>query len=163
MTENTETMLLTWFEARYGIPVGQLMYFLESNEKGLLWVLPCKEGTTLYEIRNNTDACASCPAYDGYDPWCGKSKDHHLSSYPELATKPLCEKQFMEIVKITPDLNWIFEHRTEFGKTVFLDKEAAETVLYSMCRQPPCFSYGECQGKDNTIPCKHGLRGQEKC
>lgn len=50
MAENVETRLLTWFESRYGFPVGELMDLLESKQEGRLVVLPCKVGDTVYKI-----------------------------------------------------------------------------------------------------------------
>lgn len=40
MSENAETALLTWFENRYEIPVGELMRILEAKADGRLLVLP---------------------------------------------------------------------------------------------------------------------------
>ena len=48
---------------------------------------------------------------------------------PTVSDEPLCEKQFYEIIKHTPDLNWIFNYRHRFGKTVFLDQKDAEAAL----------------------------------
>lgn len=44
MAENAETRLLTWFEAKYGFPVGELMDFCEARQQGRLVELPCKAG-----------------------------------------------------------------------------------------------------------------------
>lgn len=45
MAENAETCLLTWFEARYGFPVGTLMGLLEAKQENRLAVLPFRFGT----------------------------------------------------------------------------------------------------------------------
>lgn len=50
MAENAETRILTWFEAKYGFPVGKLMDFCEAEQQGRLVVLPCKVGTEVYKI-----------------------------------------------------------------------------------------------------------------
>lgn len=50
MSENAETSLLTWFESRYGFPVGELMGFCEAKQQGRLVVLPCKVGDTVYVL-----------------------------------------------------------------------------------------------------------------
>lgn len=94
-------------------------------------VLPCKVGDTVYEVHNNTNACGDCDFYCcGFgDVWCEKIEDVDLREYPDIAEKPLCEKQFMEVREYTPDLNWIFHHREDFGKTVFLTREEAEEAL----------------------------------
>lgn len=51
MAENAETRLLTWFESRYGFPVGDLMGLLEAKQEGRVVVLPCKVGDTVYEVQ----------------------------------------------------------------------------------------------------------------
>ena len=48
MAENAETMLLTWFESRYGFPVGTLMGLLEAKQEGRLVVLPCRVEDYVY-------------------------------------------------------------------------------------------------------------------
>lgn len=50
MAENAETMLLTWFEAKYGFPVGVLMDLCEAKQDGRVLVTPCKPGETVYRI-----------------------------------------------------------------------------------------------------------------
>lgn len=52
MAENAETRLLTWFESRYGFPVGTVMDLLEAKQQGRLVVLPCKAGDTVYVIND---------------------------------------------------------------------------------------------------------------
>lgn len=95
-------------------------------------VLPCKVGDTVWEVHNNTDACSDCHDYcAGFgDAWCDR-KDVDVDSryYPCIAEKPVCEKQFMEIIEFVPSIDFIFNHRKEFGKTVFLTREAAEAAL----------------------------------
>lgn len=98
-------------------------------ENGVI-VLPCKEGDTVYYIENNTEACFNCEYYSpfyGMDELCDKNKD--FETYPTVADNPLCDKQFYEIKELKPTLNWISNHRNEFGKTVFLTREEAEQAL----------------------------------
>ena len=98
-------------------------------ENGVI-VLPCKEGDTVYYIENNTEACFNCEYYSpfyGMDELCDKNKD--FETYPTVADNPLCDKQFYEIKELKPTLNWISNHRNEFGKTVFLTREEAEQTL----------------------------------
>ena len=106
---------------------------LQAEKESRLVVLPCKVGDTVYEIRNNTEACTRCPYYEGLygscDDWCEKFDDEDRRYYPRIAEKPICEDQFMEIVKHTPGIDWIFHHRSDFGKTVFLTREKAEAAL----------------------------------
>jgi hypothetical protein len=63
------------------------------------------------------------------DELCDKNKD--FETYPTVSDNPLCDKQFYEIKELKPTLNWIFNHRNEFGKTVFLTRNEAEKVLRS--------------------------------
>ena len=49
MAENVETCLLTWFEARYGFPVGTLMDILEAKQEGRLKVSPVNVGETVWD------------------------------------------------------------------------------------------------------------------
>lgn len=105
----------------------------EAEKEGRLVVLPCKVGDTVYEISNNTDACNGCQHYDGIygsgESWCAQIDDVDLRYYPNIAERPLCEKQFMEVVEHKPEIDWIFTHRNDFGKTVFLTREEAEAAL----------------------------------
>lgn len=107
-------------------------YFRAECEDRLV-VLPCKAGDTVYEISNNTDACNGCQHYEGIygsgESWCMQIDDVDLRYYPNIAEKPLCEKQFMEVVAHKPEIDWIFTHRNDFGKTVFLTREEAEAAL----------------------------------
>lgn len=91
-------------------------------------VLPCKVGDTVYEVRNNTDACIDCRyRYCGFnEEWC---ENNGFREYPTIASKPLCEKQFMEVVEFVPTAEWIFLYSNNFGKTVFLNREEAEAAL----------------------------------
>ena len=92
--------------------------------------LPCKPGTTVYEICNNTDACHDCQYYSefyGMDELCDKLGD--CVTCPTVSDEPLCEKQFYEIISHTPSLEWIFNYRHRFGETVFLSMEEAEEEL----------------------------------
>ena len=94
-------------------------------------VLPCKVGDTVYRIENNTDACRNeCPHFSsfyGMDEMC--DKDNDIVMNPWVSDKPICDKQFYEIIEYCPDIDWIFNYRKQFGKTVFLTKEEAEKAL----------------------------------
>lgn len=106
---------------------------LQAEQDGSLVVLPCKVGDMVYEVCNNTDACSGCRNYEGIygsgESWCTRIDDVDLRSYPDIAERPLCEKQFMEVVEHKPKADWIFNHRNDFGKTVFLTREEAEAAL----------------------------------
>lgn len=100
-------------------------------------VLPCRPGDTVYEVKNNTDACDDCPSYFcGFgDCWCDKVEDIDERAYPQIADRPLCEKQFMEVVAYVPDERYIFNHRELFGKTIFLTREEAEAALRQLLKK----------------------------
>lgn len=97
-------------------------------------VLPCKPGTTVYEIMNNTDACLDCEyryfsyAYD--DEEC--EHPEHQTDNPSHAKSPVCEKHFMEVVSYTATERQLFGDREKFGKTIFLTREEAEAALAKM-------------------------------
>ena len=100
---------------------------------GRVVILPCKVGDTVYEVKNNTDACRSCRYYSswyGMDCFCDKQDiDAEYHYYPECAERPICEKQFMEVVEYKPNIDSIFRNRNDFGKTIFLSREEAEDAL----------------------------------
>ena len=116
---------------KYGID--HIRDIIKAEQDGRMVVLPCKVGDTVYEISNNTDACNGCQHYEGIygsgESWCAQIDDVDLRCYPNIAEKPLCEKQFMEVVEYKPEIDWIFTHRNDFGKTVFLTREEAEAAL----------------------------------
>lgn len=96
-------------------------------------VLPCKPGTTVYEIHNNTDACLDC------DHWLLAHRDEeecghpeHKTEYPSLADSPVCEKHFMEVIDYTATEERLFKNREKFGKLIFLTREDAEAALAKM-------------------------------
>ena len=115
------------------VPFDRLLELADADRAGKLVVLPCKVGDTVYEISNNTDACNGCQHYEGIygsgESWCAQIDDVDLRSYPDIAEKPLCEKQFMEVVAHKPEIDWIFTHRNDFRETVFLTREEAEAAL----------------------------------
>lgn len=51
MDENARTSLLTWFEAHYGCPIGELMGIMEAKQENRLVALPpCKVGDDVWII-----------------------------------------------------------------------------------------------------------------
>ena len=118
----------------------ELRKYRDAEEQGLLLRLPCAEGTTVYIIDNNTDACADCRYFEsGYccEDYCGnknvKDEDgHSYPSYPQYSDNPLCEKHFLEVVGRKSELDWIYRNRKIFGKSVFLTREEAEQALAEM-------------------------------
>ena len=120
--------------------ISKLAEYEDAEEQGLLIKLPCAEGTTVYIIDNNTDACADCRYFEsGYccEDYCGnknvKDEDgHSYPSYPQYSDNPLCEKHFLEVAERKSELDWIYRNRKIFGKSVFLTKEEAEQALKQM-------------------------------
>ena len=114
--------------------IEKLAHYEDLEEQGKLIVLPCTEGDLIYLIENNTDACDECDhfqegCYEVGD-WCGKVKG--LPDFPQYSRKPLCDKQYFEIVETRHDIDWIFNNRKCFKKTWFLDKKEARKVLAEM-------------------------------
>lgn len=111
----------------------RLLELSEADAAGRLVLLPCRAGDTVYEVRNNTDACTCCCHYSswfGADSLCdSESVDEKHRDSPRFAVEPICEKQFMEIVEYEPDIETIFRSRKDFGKTVFLSRQEAEAAL----------------------------------
>lgn len=50
MVENVETACLTWFEGRYGFPIGKLMDLIEAQQVGHLLKIPCKVGDVVWVL-----------------------------------------------------------------------------------------------------------------
>lgn len=118
-----------------GSPTEKLADYEDAEEQGLLLRLPCKVGTIVYQIENNTDACCKCNYFEngGYDyDYCINKNVHDEDEdvyvfNPQYADKPLCKKQFYEIKEYTmKTIDEIFCRRNDFGKTVFLSKTEAE-------------------------------------
>ena len=110
----------------------ELKEFRDLEEQGLILKLPCNAGTEVHKIVNNTDACADCNHYSdfyGMDAMCDKADILYV---PRYANKPICEKQFFEVITVIADLEYIILNRKNFGKTVFLTKEEAEKALAEM-------------------------------
>lgn len=109
----------------------RLAHYEDLKEQGRLVILPCKAGDTVYWLDYNRDACHDCLEYSsfyGMDSLC----DEHYDLYPEVndvGDDEICPKHFIEIVEFTATLTWIFNHRADFGKTIFLTREEAEKAL----------------------------------
>lgn len=119
----------------------KLADYEDAEEQGLLLRLPCKVGTIIYKIENNTDACCKCNDFKIShcdDDLCGNKNGHDEGGVfyvlnPQYADKPLCKKQFYEIkeykMKTIDEIFWL---RNDFCKTVFLTGEEAEAKLKEM-------------------------------
>lgn len=113
MADNAETRLLTWFEAKYGFPVGKLMDFCEAEEQGRLVVPVVRVGDTVWTniaIQGDRYRKADRPyltkvVYIGI----GEGNSYFHVEYSNGRVFPF-------------DFNKI-------GKTVFLTREEAEQVL----------------------------------
>lgn len=124
-----------------GSPTEKLAAYEDAEEQGLLLRLPCKVGTIIYKIENNTDACCKCNDFKIShcdDDLCGNKNGHDEGGVfyvlnPQYADKPLCKKQFYEIkeykMKTIDEIFWL---RNDFCKTVFLTGEEAEAKLKEM-------------------------------
>lgn len=131
ITDNDETRRFGRKESAYK----KLAEYEDLEEQGLLLRLPIAEGTTVYIIDNNTDACTDgCKYFNvGYccEDYCSMPNiDNDV--YPQLSDTPVCEKQYFEVIEVKPKLDWIFRNRDNFGKTVFLTKSEAEQKLKEM-------------------------------
>lgn len=102
------------------------IFFVDSSR---MVELPCKAGTTVYMLHNNTDACLDCPHHVVYfnDEDC-THPDYEVY-FPTIQDSPVCDKQFWEVIDHTATELFLFNHRESFGKTVFLTREEAEAEL----------------------------------
>ena len=114
------------------IPKGELEWKIENAPIVEAVVLPCKPGTTVYMIHNNTDACSDCTHHVVYfnDEDC-THPDYEVY-FPTIQDSPVCDKQFWEVIDHTATELFLFNHREYFGKTVFLTREEAEAALAKM-------------------------------
>ena len=92
----------------------ELSSYRGSEEQGLLIKLPCKVGDTVYWINN----------YHG-DTESKKITQVQVQTYTFWLSCGLC----VMIANLTEDIPCIDKEITEFGKTLFLTREAAEEVL----------------------------------
>lgn len=105
---------------------------LDSADTVEAAVLPCKPGTTVYEIHNNTDACLDCRFYSAYfnDEDC--QHPEHTTYYPTIQDFPVCEKHFMEVISYAATEQQLFSDREKYGKLIFLTSAEAEAALAKM-------------------------------
>lgn len=106
MVENAETMLLTWFESRYGFPVGELMALCEAKQEGLLVKLPCKVGTKVWLL---FDGATHEIRVQGISVSYSGAPILHFGGYPAK-----------------------YAFGSEIGSTIFLTYEEAESALREM-------------------------------
>ena len=113
MTEKADTMLLTWFEAKYGMPVGELMGLLEAKQEGRMLTLPCKVGNRVW-INGILGV--------------GRCEEHEITA----ASVHLGTKRDIwfnaEMVEYRGEARCSFG-LDQIGKTVFLTREEAEEAL----------------------------------
>lgn len=120
------------------LAIQKLAEYEDAEEQGLIWRLPCKVGDTVYVVKNNTDACDECNCFEegyyGHEDYCTNKEidDADERFYPQYSDKPICPKQFMEIFVKKATLDWTFNSRQQFGKTIFLTIEEAEAALEKM-------------------------------
>ena len=133
MAENAETRLLTWFEAKYGFPVGKLMDLCEAEQQGRLVVLPCKVGETVYRIVDRgylKDTCETdCYSCNILCPYEGREYERVIEIVP------------WEMVSIGAIVNAM----EQLGKTVFLTREQAEQALQAAVQTFNEAPSGDCE------------------
>lgn len=97
----------------------KLKAYVDAEEQGLLFRLPCPIGTTVYsfdrQIWIDEKGCRDC-VYYGVDGYCDYEEE-----------SPDCTKVF--------ETKFNFNMRDEFGKTVFFTKAEAEQALTDMKRK----------------------------
>ncbi|MDD5017174.1 MAG: hypothetical protein PHO15_03630 [Eubacteriales bacterium] len=95
-----------------GIPLDLLKEICAAERDGRYVVLPCKEGDTVYKLCPNNNAnCDRCA-------W-GSCGCNGLSARNAKSINTMPHRS----------LKWIWLFREDFGKTVFLTREAAEAAL----------------------------------
>lgn len=106
----------------------ELSSYRQAEEQGLLIILPCKVGDTVYEITTffweDRDKCEKCQYFHEGD--CYFRDDDCCTYADEHDTE---NKDCLCIAEITVSIAWIAMHIDCFGKTVFLTREAAEEAL----------------------------------
>lgn len=113
MAENAETRLLTWFESRYGFPVGKLMDLLEAKQQGRLVELPCKVGQRVWI---------------NVILGVGRCEEHEITAVSIYIGQKTDVWFNAEMVEYRGEARCSFG-ADQIGKTVFLTREKAEAAL----------------------------------
>ena len=120
----------------------ELKEYREAEKQGRMVIMPVAEGTTVYRIVNNTDACSKCDYFDkGFhdDDSCTneniKGDEGNIVHNPQYKKVPVCDKQFLEVNPFKPNLDWIYNNRDNFGKTWFLTPQEAEQAKEEIMKQ----------------------------
>ena len=96
--------------------INKLADYEDAEEQGLLLMLPCVIGTTVYsfdrQIWIDEKGCRDC-VYYAVDGFCDYEEEH-----------PACTKVF--------ETKFNFNMLNDFGKTTFLTKEEAEAALKNL-------------------------------
>ncbi len=130
-----------WEHKQVAVYLRKIKAYEDAEDQGLILRLPCKVGTIIYQIENNTDACCKCKDFKiSYcdDDLCGNKNGHDEGGVfyvlnPQYADKPLCKKQFYEIEEYEmKTIDEIFWRRNDFGKTAFFTRKEAEAKLAEM-------------------------------
>ena len=97
--------------------------YLVKDRDGRLVELPCKPGSTVYVIENNTDVCLQCSEYVNYDygEYCNSTDE----SYVLESEVPVCNKQHYHIVEKVYSKEKILYNLEYFDKTWFIDRDKA--------------------------------------
>lgn len=128
MAENAETRLLTWFEAKYGFPIGKLMDLCEAKQQGRLVTLPCKVGDTVYAVKfathEETEDGDLIPIAGG-GKWVIWPVRVSIIDYCNYLTKS-AQGYVLGSTKNGSGATFELE---DFGKTIFLTRAEAEAAL----------------------------------
>ena len=122
----------------YGVPCERVKELCEADKDGRCVNLPCKVEDTVYRIGYDCEHCSQYVKGQYVDLYtCGSRSDcriwdeGHCTSRRIAPFAPLCDDMYKIIPEIFT-LGYYAEHKKEFGKTVFLTREAAETALKTM-------------------------------
>ena len=122
MAENAETCLLTWFESRYGFPVGELMGILEAKQQDRLLIAPCKVGDLLYEVDLPEYGIIVCEVLtvSTYEGPAGHVRGNETVAALSIGVEVIEGHGLGS--------SYAFEVQ-DFGESVFLTRKEAEAVL----------------------------------
>lgn len=111
--------------------IQKLAEYEEMEEQQLIIKLPCKPGSSVFVIENNSSKCRDCCYYDDYEPYSACLK--HCIQNPTNSYEPLCELHYWEIKQYNNvSLSYIINNLSKFGKTIFLTQTEAEKIKNKM-------------------------------
>ena len=116
------------------ISLARLRELVQADAEGRAVVLPCKVGDTVYTIAYD---CAKGLQYNPFNEYGASNAEICLKcdEYPCNLHKAVRERTIYEFQISDVGINYVWSIQrygfpaSDFGKTVFLTREAAETVL----------------------------------